>query len=82
FVTHVRNFVTHITNFVIHVTSLVTNFFCADSEKYHGLRKKLLGDSKKYPPQSSWADGYYRQKKQPSTEMLGCDWFGSSTIHT
>ena len=40
FVTHVRNFVTHITNFVIHVTNFVTNFFCADSEKYHGLGEK------------------------------------------
>ena len=50
FVTHVRNFVTHITNFVIHVTNFVTNFFCADSEKYHGVRKIFLADIKKYLP--------------------------------
>ena len=30
----------HVTNFVIHVSKLVTNFFCADSENYHGLREK------------------------------------------
>ena len=41
FVTHVRNFVIHITNFVIRVTNFVTNFFCADSKNYSGLRKKI-----------------------------------------
>ena len=39
FVTHVRKFVTHITKFGIHVTKFVTNFFCADSEKYQVGRK-------------------------------------------
>ena len=38
FVTHVRKFVTHITKFGIHVTKFVTNFFCADSEKYQAGR--------------------------------------------
>ena len=41
FVTHVRNFVIHITNFVIRVTNFVTNFFCADSNNYSALRKKI-----------------------------------------
>ena len=47
FVTCVRKFVTRITKFVICVTKFVTNFFCADSEKCIGLRKKYLRHSKK-----------------------------------
>ena len=39
FVTLVRNFVTHITKFVILVTKFVTNFSCADSDKYQAGRK-------------------------------------------
>ena len=50
FVTRVTKFLTHVTKFVIRVTNFVTNFFCADSKKYQGLRQKCLGDSKKYLP--------------------------------
>ena len=50
FVTLVRNFVTLVTKFVIHISKFVTNFLCADSENYHGLRENFLADSKKYPP--------------------------------
>ena len=47
FVTCVRKFVTRITKFVIYISKFVTNFFCADSEKCIGLRKKYLRHSKK-----------------------------------
>ena len=50
FVTLVRNFVTRVTKFVIYVSKFVTNFSCADSENYHGLRIIFLADSKKYLP--------------------------------
>ena len=36
----VTKFLTHVTKFVIRVTNFVTNFFCADSENYLGIRKK------------------------------------------
>ena len=48
FVTCVRDFVTRITKFVIYISKFVTNFFCADSEKCIGLRKKYLRHSKKH----------------------------------
>ena len=38
----VTKFLTHVTKFVIRVTNFVTNFFCADSENYHGLRENFL----------------------------------------
>ena len=52
----VTKFLTHVTKFVIRVTNFVTNFFCADSENYLGIRKKLLGISKKNPPRKLEAD--------------------------
>ena len=48
FVTCVRNFVIRVTQFVIYISKFVTNFFCADSEKCIGLRKKYLRHSKKH----------------------------------
>ena len=48
FVTCVRNFVIRVTKFVIYISKFVTNFFCADSEKCIGLRKKYLRHSKKH----------------------------------
>ena len=48
FVTCVRKFVTRITKFVIYISKFVTNFFCADSEKCIGLKKKYLRHSKKH----------------------------------
>ena len=48
FVTCVRNFVISITKFVIYISKFVTNFFCADSEKCIGLKKKYLRHSKKH----------------------------------
>ena len=52
----VTKFLTHVTKFVIRVTNFVTNFFCADSENYLGIREKLLGISKKNPPRKLEAD--------------------------
>ena len=39
---------TCVTKFVTCIRNFVTNFLCADSENYHGLRKIFLADSKKY----------------------------------
>ena len=47
FVTLVTKFVIRVTSFVICVSKFVTNFFCVDNEKYHGLRKKFLQANKK-----------------------------------
>ena len=46
-VTLVTNFVIRVTKFVICVSKFVTNFFCVDNEKYHGLRKNFLQANKK-----------------------------------
>ena len=48
FVTRITKFVICVTKFVICVTKFVTNFFCADSEKCIGLRKKYLRHSKQH----------------------------------
>ena len=50
FVTCITNLLTCVTKFVTCIRNFVTNFLCADSENYHGLRKNFLADSKNYLP--------------------------------
>ena len=85
FVTCVRNFVIRITKFVICVTKFVTNFFCADSEKCIGLRKKYLRHSKKHKGYNASLEQVRCAKclegilHKKSASKFGAEWQGIGT---
>ena len=79
-----------ITKFVTLVTNFVTNFFCADSEKYKVDWEKCLGGNKKYLGKNEGPDSIQEEpcykcglrvrgglKLQPAKNKRGCANYGT-----
>ena len=81
----VTNFVIRVTKFVIYISKFVTNFFCADSEKCIGLRKKYLRHSKKHKGYNASLEQVRCAKclegilHKESASKFGAEWQGIGT---